>query len=268
MDTPELADEDLRKRLSALPVLANGGPAEAIFLDAKTEADLAELPEDRGGRTARRGWPGRARPGPAGPGRVPRAGPADLPHRGPQGDPRLGDQGRRDRARGGRRDPHRLPARVHQGRGGFLRRPDRGRLAARRPRRGQGPHRGARTTSCATATSSSSATAQHHGLARPGDCSIRSTSRQPANATRHSAMLRLMWIARLRSSASSRSARASASWPPAPSRVPSCTWDQAARQERLARAGTPATAGMSAAMIGGPAEHGPGSGAAAPGRRQ
>jgi hypothetical protein len=41
MDTPELADEELRKRLSALVA-----PAEAIFLDAKTEADLAELPED------------------------------------------------------------------------------------------------------------------------------------------------------------------------------------------------------------------------------
>ena len=41
MDTSELADEDLRKRLSSLVA-----PAEAIFLDAKTEADLAELPED------------------------------------------------------------------------------------------------------------------------------------------------------------------------------------------------------------------------------
>ena len=41
MDTSELADEDLRKRLSALVA-----PAEAIFLDAKTEADLAELPEE------------------------------------------------------------------------------------------------------------------------------------------------------------------------------------------------------------------------------
>jgi ribosome-binding ATPase len=41
MDVPELADEDLRKRLSALVA-----PAEAIFLDAKTEADLAELPEE------------------------------------------------------------------------------------------------------------------------------------------------------------------------------------------------------------------------------
>ena len=43
MDTSELGDEDLRKRLSALRLAT---PAEAIFLDAKTEADLAELPED------------------------------------------------------------------------------------------------------------------------------------------------------------------------------------------------------------------------------
>jgi GTP-binding protein YchF len=40
-DMSELGDDDLRKRLSALVA-----PAEAIFLDAKTEADLAELPED------------------------------------------------------------------------------------------------------------------------------------------------------------------------------------------------------------------------------
>jgi GTP-binding protein YchF len=46
VDVAELADEDLRKRLAELPVLAGDGPAEAIFLDAKTEADLAELPED------------------------------------------------------------------------------------------------------------------------------------------------------------------------------------------------------------------------------
>jgi hypothetical protein len=37
----ELSDDDLRKRMSALVA-----PAEAIFLDAKTEADLTELPED------------------------------------------------------------------------------------------------------------------------------------------------------------------------------------------------------------------------------
>jgi ribosome-binding ATPase YchF (GTP1/OBG family) len=41
MDVSELADEDLRKRLSELVA-----PAEAIFLDAKTEADLAELTEE------------------------------------------------------------------------------------------------------------------------------------------------------------------------------------------------------------------------------
>ena len=41
MDVSELADAGLRKRLSALVA-----PAEAIFLDAKTEADLTELPED------------------------------------------------------------------------------------------------------------------------------------------------------------------------------------------------------------------------------
>ena len=40
-DTDELADLALRDRLAALVT-----PAEAVFLDAKTEADLAELPED------------------------------------------------------------------------------------------------------------------------------------------------------------------------------------------------------------------------------
>ena len=41
MDVAELGDEELRKRLAELVE-----PAEAIFLDAKTEADLAELDED------------------------------------------------------------------------------------------------------------------------------------------------------------------------------------------------------------------------------
>jgi GTP-binding protein YchF len=40
-DMAELSDDALRKRLSDLVA-----PAEAVFLDAKTEADLAELPED------------------------------------------------------------------------------------------------------------------------------------------------------------------------------------------------------------------------------
>ena len=41
LDVGELADEGLRKQLAGLVT-----PAEAIFLDAKTEADLTELPED------------------------------------------------------------------------------------------------------------------------------------------------------------------------------------------------------------------------------
>jgi len=48
-------------------------------------------------------------------------------------------------------------------------------------------------------------------------------------------MLPLMWIAGLRSCASSSSARASAGWPPATSRVPSCTRDQ--RPARYSRTG-------------------------------
>jgi GTP-binding protein YchF len=40
-DSDELADPGLRERLAKLVA-----PAEAVFLDAKTEADLAELPED------------------------------------------------------------------------------------------------------------------------------------------------------------------------------------------------------------------------------
>ncbi len=41
VDAAELADEALRAKLSALVA-----PAEAIFLDAKTEAELAELPDE------------------------------------------------------------------------------------------------------------------------------------------------------------------------------------------------------------------------------
>jgi len=40
-DVGELGDTELRQRLSALVA-----PAEAVFLDAKTEADLTELSED------------------------------------------------------------------------------------------------------------------------------------------------------------------------------------------------------------------------------
>jgi len=41
MDEAGLADEDLRAKLAA-----QVAPAQVIFLDVKTEAELAELPED------------------------------------------------------------------------------------------------------------------------------------------------------------------------------------------------------------------------------
>src|SRR5688572_6706421 len=53
--------------------------------------------------------------------------------------------------------------------------------------------------------------------------------------TTHKAMLRLNWIARLTSDASSSCARASASWPPAPPIVPSCTRAQPASRTRPPR---------------------------------
>ena len=51
MDVADLADEGLRKQLTSLVAPASarsggGAGGTAIFLDAKTEADLAELPED------------------------------------------------------------------------------------------------------------------------------------------------------------------------------------------------------------------------------
>ena len=137
MDTSELADEDLRKRLSEMVA-----PAEAIFLDAKTEADLAELPEDEAAELlaeAGLGEPGLAQLARAG---FRALGLQTFLTAGPKETRAWEIKAGATAPGGGRRDPHRLPARLHQGRGGLLRRPDRGRLAARRPRRGQGPHRG------------------------------------------------------------------------------------------------------------------------------
>ena len=47
MDEAELADEDLRAKLAA-----QVAPAEVIFLDVKTEAELSELPEDEAAEMA------------------------------------------------------------------------------------------------------------------------------------------------------------------------------------------------------------------------
>ena len=62
-------------------------------------------------------------------------GPADLPDRRPEGVARLDDQAGRDRPAGRRGDPHRLRARVHQGRDRLVRRPGGGRARWPRPRR-------------------------------------------------------------------------------------------------------------------------------------
>jgi hypothetical protein len=70
----------------------------------------------------------RVRAGPAGAHRVPHPGPPDVPHSRAEGVARLDDPPGLDRAAGGGRDPHRLPARLHQGRDRLLRRPGRGRV--------------------------------------------------------------------------------------------------------------------------------------------
>ena len=136
-DVGELGDTDLRERLSALVA-----PAEAVFLDAKTEADLTELPEDEAAELlaeAGLGEPGLAQLAQAG---FRALGLQTFLTAGPKEARAWTIKAGRDGAAGGRRHPQRLPARLHQGRGGLLRRPDRGRLAARGPRRRQGPHRG------------------------------------------------------------------------------------------------------------------------------
>ena len=109
----------------------------------------------RGPRDAGRDGRRRARPRGARPRRLRHPRPADLPHRRPQGGPRVDDPQGRHRARGGRCHPHRLPARVHQGRGDLLRRARRRRLHAQGRSSARSASR-ARTTSCRTATWSSS----------------------------------------------------------------------------------------------------------------
>jgi GTP-binding protein YchF len=122
VDEAVLTDATRKAELAALVA-----PAEAVFLDAKIESELIDLDEADAAERPRRL-------------RHPR--PADLPHGRPEGVARVDDPQGLEGPPGGRRHPHRLRARLHQGRGHLLRRPGRDRLRRRGPRQGQGPHGG------------------------------------------------------------------------------------------------------------------------------
>ena len=116
-------------------------PADAIFLDAKLESDLVELDEEEAREMLEMNGQDES-----GLDQLARVGFHTLGLQtyltaGPEGNPCLDHPPGRHRPAGGRRDPLRLPARLHQGRGGLLRRPDRGRLHGRGQVPRQGPHR-------------------------------------------------------------------------------------------------------------------------------
>ena len=91
-------------------------PAHAVFLDAKLES-RADRPRRRGCRGASRvDRPDRERPRPARPHRLRHPRAADLPDGRPEGGARLDDRQGLEGPAGGRRHPHRLRARLHQGR--------------------------------------------------------------------------------------------------------------------------------------------------------
>lgn len=137
VDEDELTDEAFKDEQRALVA-----PAEAIFLNAKLESDLAEAGRRGGAGTAPVGRPAGAGAGHAGPGGLRDARPPDVSDGKPQGVPGLDDQARGHRARGGGGHPHGLPEGLHQGGGHLLRGPGGDRLGRRGPREGQGPHGG------------------------------------------------------------------------------------------------------------------------------
>ena len=116
-------------------------PADAVFLDAKIEAELQELDDESAaellesiGQTER------------GLDALARAGFHTLrlqtyPDGRAQGVAGLDDPPGRHRAEGRRRHPHRFREGLHQGRDRVVRRPDRRRLDGRGQGRGQGAHR-------------------------------------------------------------------------------------------------------------------------------
>ena len=143
LDESELGDADLLAELRALVA-----PAEAVFLDAKIEAELVELPDDEALELLqsigleRAGLSQLARVG------FDTLGLQTYLTAGPEGVAGVDDPQGRHGARGGGRHPHRLPEGLHQGRGHLLRRPRR--APARSPRPAPTARRAwrARTTSC------------------------------------------------------------------------------------------------------------------------
>ena len=136
-DESVLTDEARKAEL-----LAMVAPADAVFLDAKIEAELQELDDESAAELLESIGQTERGPGCPGAGGLPHAEAADLPDRGAQGGSGVDDPPGRHRAEGGRRHPHRLREGLHQGRDRVVRRPGRGRLDGRGQVRGQGPDRG------------------------------------------------------------------------------------------------------------------------------
>ena len=88
VDDAELADDALRDRLAKLVA-----PAESVFLDAKTEAELADLPTGRSAELLAELGLGEPGPEPAGQGRLRGARACHLPDCRPEGSAGLDDQG-------------------------------------------------------------------------------------------------------------------------------------------------------------------------------
>ena len=134
-DADELADDALKDKMRAIIA-----PAEAIFLDAKFEADLAEMDDDEMAHEmlaemgiTESGLDQLARVG------FDTLGLQTYLTAGPKEIAGLDDQEGRHRPRGRRCHPHRLPEGLHQGRDRLLRRPD----VRRHHAQGQGGRQGA-----------------------------------------------------------------------------------------------------------------------------
>jgi hypothetical protein len=112
-------------------------PAKAVFLDAKVESELVGMDRDEALELLQALGPRPARSRGL---RDPR--PADLPDGRPEGGARLDDPQGCDGPAGSRCDPHRLRARIHQGRDRLVLRPRRARFDGRRQGRGPRAHGG------------------------------------------------------------------------------------------------------------------------------